>query len=157
MEIVNVHNKRLQAQHSYDFKYGVGGFVPASGGDFFNITISADADFECHSITGFYTTQTAGPVDGGANTLSMQIQESGRDLKLFNDLIPLSVFFSPGRQRASLVAGDPSNQLFFPIEFNYLFKSKADIQIEVRNTADLQNYFFICFHGTKYLINPAEF
>ena len=120
------------------------------------VDISADSAFHCQSITGQFTTLTGAAADGGANGLTMQWFDDGRDLRLFNDFIPCSLVFSPGRQRSSGVAGDPSNQLFFPIEFDYLFKPTSAFRIEVRSTLAFANDFQICLHGTKYLANPGE-
>lgn len=145
-----------KASQEYDFKYTTGGNVPANSSAIFEIAISADAAFHAQSVTGEFTTLNAGGADGGANGLTMQWFDDGRDLRLFNDFIPCSLVFSPGRQRSSGIAGDPSQQLFFPIEFDYLFKPTSTFRCEVRNSLATDNNFQMCFHGTKYLENPGE-
>lgn len=145
-----------RARTEYDFKYTAGGPVPANDTAFFEMAISADAHFDCKQMTGAFTTLTGAAVDGGASGMSFQIFDDGRDLRLFNDVIPAELVFSPGRQRSSGVAGDPSLQLFYPIEFDYLFKATSTVRFEVRNSLAFANDFFVCFHGTKYLVTPGE-
>ena len=66
--------------------------------------------------------------DDGVNHLSMRLNDTGRSLKLFEEFIPCSLFMSPGRTRTTGIAGDPSHQLFFPIEFDYTFIPNSTIQ-----------------------------
>lgn len=156
-DIENTNNPRLKelliaAQTQYGFKFGGGKSIAANSSDKVTIHITSDSGFECESVTGFYTTLTAEDTDGGACQLSAQLFDDGRDLQMTNTHIPLSIFLSPGRQRSSGVAGDASNQLFFPIPFPYMFKPNSDIRIEIDNEAAYANYVYFLFHGIKHVV-----
>ena len=103
---------------SYAFKYTGSVSIAASGTGVVNISVSSDAHFRCEYITASFTTLTGAAADGGANGISMRMIDQGRSLTLFDDFISAELFSSPGRQRVSGVAGDPSNQLFYPIDFD---------------------------------------
>lgn len=141
----------LLDQHSrqYAYWYYSSAVIAANSTLAVNMTISSDAHFRCCYITGTYTTQVAGPADGGANGCSLLLTDTGRALRLFNQRIPCSLFMSPGRQRVSAIAGDPSNQLFFPIEFNYTFLASSTIELDWQNNLDYANECKIVFMGYK--------
>lgn len=121
--------------------------------------ISDDGDFYCSFIGGQYTTQIAGPADGGACLVSVQITDNGKRWQIIDNLIPMSIFCNPGRQRVSGVAGDPSNPLFYPIEFPYIFGSGTSIRIDFANASAQANDFWLVFYGEKVFKSfsaPAE-
>lgn len=114
------------------------------------IAVTSDGHFRLKWILGSYTTQVAGPADGGANLTSLQLLDNGRGgAALWDTLIPCHLFMSPGRQRVSAVAGDPSNALFFPMEFNYLFLANTTIQMIGANAAGLANRIDLLLVGEK--------
>lgn len=140
----------------YDFKYFGSVSIPAvgaGGAAQLSISVSSDAHFRCRYITASYTTLDVGGADGGANGITMQLVDQGRSLTLFDDQISAELFSSPGRQRSSGVAGDPSNQLFYPIDFDYMFLANSTIFCDLRNTLATANTFNICFHGSKYRVD----
>jgi len=147
----------LERNHKqYDFKYFGSGTVPgtgAGGSITIPVAISADAHFRCMSFTGSFTTLGAGGADDGVNHLSCRLEDTGRSLRLFDDFIPLSLFMSPGRSRAAGIAGDASNQLFFPIDFDYTFLANSTIELNLQNDSVTANTFQWCFHGTKYRVD----
>lgn len=147
-ELLRAHHER------YDFKFFGAGTVPGNGSATIPVAISSDAHFQCLSFTGSFTTLGNGGADDGVSHISCKMTDTGRSLELFNDFIPLSLFLSPGRQRATGVAGDPSNQLFFPIEFNYVFLANSTIELNLQNNSDTANTFNWCFHGVKYRVDP---
>jgi hypothetical protein len=152
----DLKNLLAAARESYGYKLIGAGSVPANSSAVFSIAVGADGHFEAQEMTAQFTTLTGAAADGGANGLSLMIWDDGRDLRLFNDFIPLSLLASPGRQRASGVAGDPSNQLFFPLPFNYLFLAQSTIRLELRSVLAYANDFALCFHGLKHLITPGK-
>lgn len=137
---------------AYDFCYHGYKLVPAAGSTTLAIQITNDADFLNLQITGGFTTMIAGEPneDDGVNHISFNITDENRNIKLFNTLVPANLVFSPGRQRSSGFAGDPSNQLFYPKEFIYPFKGGGQIIIDLSNDSDADNGFWIAFWGTKF-------
>lgn len=130
--------------------------VPANSTKLGKVNVSNLGHFFCMFITGTYTTlyDSAGTVrDNGVVTLSGQLIDGAGQRKLFNDHIPLDLFLSPGRRKDGTSLGvltDPaSNNLFYPIELEYLFTANSDILLDVVNTSDEANYYEICFHGIR--------
>ena len=156
MTRINIQEQVNQWREHYVFKLGVGGEVEANGSAIVLGQVTADAAFMCEEITGYYTTLTAEDTDGGACLLSALITDTGRSIQLFSDFIPLNVFLSPGRQRSSGIAGDPSHALFFPISFEHTFRPNSEIRIEVRSTAAYKNDFYFLFHGRKLRKEPNQ-
>jgi len=156
----NLTIQQLMEMHKwkYTFYNFSSGIVPANGGDFFNIIISDDAHFRNLWWTGSFTTiSNAGvPADDDVNHLSIRLQDTGRSLPLFGNFIPLNLFMSPGRRRAVGIAGNPSNQLFYPIPFPYTFKATSTVEIEARNNSDVDNTFEWLFIGEKYRRTPGK-
>lgn len=128
--------------------------VPANSSKLGKVNISNLGHFFCQFMTGSFTTiGTAAATDSGISYLSGQIIDGAGQRKLFNDRIPLDLFLSPGRRKSSSSATpvtDPdSNNLFFPIEFEYLFTANSDILIDVVNSSDQDNEYEITFHGIR--------
>ena len=48
-----------------------------------------------------------------------------------------------------------SNNLFYPLEFEYLFPANSDIQFDVKNGAAYANSYNICLHGIRILDSKA--
>ena len=111
------------------------------------ISISDDAHFLCHYLGGEFTTLTAEDTDGNANGISIKITDNGKSYPIFDNLIPCSIFLSPGRQRSSGIAGDSSNPLFTPIEFEHPFAAGTSIQIEWANNLAYANTLTLVFYG----------
>ena len=130
--------------------------VPASGGNDDEVNIRSDAHFQSEFITGDFTTLNAGPVDAGANLLSLRITDLSNDLKLMDDFIPLNLFLSPGRVLSPGVAGNPSQALFYPIPFQHLFPANGGIGVEAQNTGTFQNTFNLLFWGRKLRASEAS-
>jgi len=105
-------------------------------------------------------------IDDGICHLRGQMVDTDRNLALFNDFIPLSLFLSPGRVKAktALVAGvvtavdnylqasagladtaAPSASLYEAQEFTHPFTVNSYIRIDVKNDAACSNKFWIYF------------
>lgn len=140
----------------YDFTYYGEKSVPANGTNTLTIPITSDAHFLCRQVTGSYTTLTGAAVDGGANGINFRITDEGRNIKLFNTQIPASLILSPGRARSSGVAGDPSHNLFYPLELRYPFLASSSIIIDLSSTLAFANTFKIAFFGTKFRVGALK-
>lgn len=130
--------------------------VAASGGADDEVAIRSDAHFDCDFITGDFTTLNAGPVDVGANLLSIRITDLSNDLKLMDDFIPLNLFLSPGRVLSPGVVGNPSASLFYPIPFKHLFPANGGIGVEAQNAGTAANTFNLLFWGRKLRASEAS-
>jgi hypothetical protein len=123
--------------------------IPPGGIDR-EIDIKADAHFECHFVMGDFTTLSAAGVDNGVNQCSVRITDGSNDLKLMDNFVPVNLFLSPGRTLAEGVAGNPTNQLFYPIPFPHIFAASGKIQIETQNSAvGVDNIVNLLFWGKK--------
>lgn len=113
------------------------------------VEISDDGHFFCKYLGGMYTTLTAADTDGGACGTSVKISDNGRKWDIMDNLTPMSIFTTPGRQRSSGVAGDPGNPLFSPIEFDYKFQAGTSIRVEYANNLAFANTIWLVFYGMK--------
>lgn len=128
--------------------------VPANSSKLGKVNISNLGHFFCQFITGsFSTIGTGAGIDSGISYLSGQMIDGAGQRKLFNDRIPFDLFLSPGRRKsansATPVTDPDSNNLFYPIEFEYLFTANSDILIDVVNSSDQDNDYEITFHGIR--------
>lgn len=122
--------------------------VPAEAGFDTQIDIKSDAHFQCHYITGDYTT-ISDDVDQGTNLCTVRISDGSNDLKLMNSAVPLDLMLSPGRVRFPGVAGDPSGQLFYPFPFFHTFGANGAILAEFQNSGLTANKVNLLFVGKK--------
>lgn len=111
--------------------------------------------FHCHYLSGSYTSINGG-VDVGVNGLSMRLEDQGKHLVIFDAFIPCSLFLSPGRQRTSGVAGDPSHPFFMPVELDHLFRPISTINVQVANAFTSDCTLNLVFMGTAYWIEPSK-
>lgn len=142
--------------HQYSERLLMQGSVPAGSTSMGKVSVSNLGHFFCMFVTGSFSAlaSPAGAiVDTGINYLSGQLIDGAGQKKLFNDRIPLSLWLSPGRRRdtnSTTVLADPvGNNLFYPIELEYLFTANADILLELYNSSDEVNYYEIVFHGIR--------
>lgn len=153
--------KILQLQNvQYTEKIVVEGEIPASGLDMFQVQITSLGNFYSLFITGKFTTlyetvdNGSHVKDGGYSYLRARILDGINSKPLFNDFIPLDLFLSPGRSKSPL-SGDfatdiISNNLFYPLPFQYMFAASSSIQVEVKNDSNYKNKFYIVFHGIRF-------
>jgi hypothetical protein len=149
----------------YPEKLLLSGTIPA-GKQLRNIVnISHLGDFLCVYITGSYSTlalNNGDIIDNGACSLRGQLYDGTGNRQLFNDFIPFDLILSPGRIKdrtalntiadyGTIVRADPSQQVFYPMEFQHLFDVNSTIFIDVKNDSDADNSFSICFHGIRLL------
>lgn len=123
--------------------------IPANGEDDETLKIKSDAHFECHLITGDYTTLDVAGADSGVNAITVRISDQSNDLKLFNSAVPMNLFSSPGRVLSVGVLGNPSNSLFYPAPFYHIFGASGGILCEFYNSAATDNIVNLNFFGRK--------
>ncbi len=124
--------------------------VPASGGGpDLTIDIKRDAHFECFFITGNFTTLNVAGADDGVNHVSIRISDGSNDLKLMDNFVPANLFLSPGRTLSTGVAGNPTNQLFYPFPFYHIFPANGGIIVETQNNGATANVLNLLFWGKK--------
>lgn len=132
----------------------------------FKVSIGNLGHFLCQEITGNFTTlaiKTAPSTlqDTGIVYTRGKLQDATGQRDLFNDYIPFDLFLSPGRTRANPLLlpapytlalsdiGAPSNSLFYPTKFEYLFYSNSEIILDVKNDSDAPNFLNVSFHGIR--------
>lgn len=123
--------------------------VPANSQNSDVVQISDDGHFKSAYMGGQFTALTAQDADGGDCPISVKIVDNGRRWEIIDNLTPMSLFCTPGRQRVSGVAGDPSNPLFVPVEFPYIFLAGTTIRVEYANNAAYANTFWLIWYGDK--------
>jgi len=136
--------------------------VPAASSKLGSVGVSNLGHFYCMFITGTFETiqGAAGPVvDSGVSFLSGRLEDGAGNRKLFSDRIPLDLFLSPGRRKsatsAAVVTDPVGNNLFYPIELEYLFGENTNILLDVANTSDVPVHYEIMFHGVRLISNAA--
>jgi hypothetical protein len=142
----------------YPKHYGINGVVPAEGNaaPLPKAKISNNIIFWCWGFTGKYTSISDG-VDIGTCPISIKIRDSGKDVNLVNQYIPLDLMVSPGRVRTAGIAGDPSHQLFSPGFLNHIFLPDSDIEVEMASNALVDdNDVKLNFFGFNYVV-PTGF
>jgi len=112
------------------------------------LSISNAAGFHIEWLVGLYTTFQGG-ADDGVCRLAMSIQDSGIETGLTNKALNLALLFSPGRQRTSGIAGDPSNPLFYGRAFDHVILPNTDLNLVINSTSDESNEFSVAFFGHK--------
>jgi len=123
--------------------------IPATGGADISIDIKRDAHFECFFITGDFTTRNVAGADDGVNHVAIRISDGSNDLKLMENFVPANLFLSPGRTLFPGVAGNPTNQLFYPFPFYHIFPANGSIIVESTNNAATSNILNLLFWGKK--------
>ena len=95
-------------------------------------------------------------IDDGICHLRGRLQDTDKNLQLFNDYMPLSLFLSPGRMKDKravnyLTAGGGADaagaagNLYEMQEFTHPFTVNSSIFIDLKNDAAYANKFYIYF------------
>lgn len=149
--------RRLQARR---FSYTLTGAVPAANGGNagaleINLSIQTGFHFWSEVLTVSFTTVNSAGVDDGVNQLTCQFKDGANQIGLSNTFVDLSTISAPGRQRATGLAGDPSNQLATTgIPFPHLWLGTGSIIADLRNASNTANQFRATFGG--YLIPESK-
>ena len=170
--MVNIFSKIINPQKilamqnlQYQEKLLLEDTVPANTSKLGKVSVSSLGHFYCLYITGHFTTlyeqaeNGAETVDDGISHLRGKLSDGSNQRQLFNDYIPLDLFCSPGRVKdeaynfvisqptAALAA--PSNNLFYPLAFQYMFTVNSDILFDVKNDSNNENTYALVFHGIR--------
>ena len=143
--------------------------VPAGGQKLNKLDISSLGHFYCQFLTGHFETlkgipPNGGPlgiVDDGVSHLRGKLSDGSNQRQLFNDYVPLDLFCTPGRVVSSddanlgdLTKTAPSNNLFYPQPFVYLFPVNSEILFDVKNDSNVEITYEICYHGIRLPLAP---
>lgn len=137
--------------------------VPANSSKLGSIGVSNLGHFYCMFVTGtfetLWTNAVPAIVDNGVSALSGRLEDGAGNRKLFSDRIPLDLWLSPGRRKSTTSTGvltDPvSNNLFYPVELEYLFGENTNILLDVVNSSNADIHYEIMFHGVRIISNAA--
>lgn len=142
--------------------------VPESGQQLAKVNISSLGHFYCQFMTGSFETladplDPPGTIDDGVSHLRAKMSDGSNQRQLFNDYIPLDLFLSPGRivsardgNLTDLTKTAPSNNLFYPQPFVYLFPVNSEILFDVKNDSNVELKYEILFHGIRLPIASRE-
>jgi len=132
--------------------------VPANSTKLAKASITSVGDYYVKYMTGHFETLSLNGqdiVDDGVSHLRAKMIDGSNQRSLFNDYVPMDLFLSGGRTKSSdsttVLTDAPSNNLFFPIEMEYLFAINSEIQLDVKNDSDVDITFAILFHGIRRL------
>lgn len=150
------------SQSVYPKHYGINspaGGVPAQGAaePVPSVLIPNNIVFWCWGITGAFTTISGG-ADVGTSQVSIEIEDTGKDVFLTNRPINLDLMVSPGRVRNPTLAGDPSHQVFYPGFLNHIWLPNSDISVPMTSTALVDaNEVRLDFFGFNFVVNTGTF
>ena len=153
----------------YETRLEIKGIINPQTTQQLKVSIGNLGHFICQWMTGSYTTlELKGPpapagacIDNGVNYLRAKMIDGTGQRELFEDYIPLDLWLSPGRVKANPAflpppftlapadLGAPSNNLFMPIDFNYLFQANSEIILDMKNDSTAPNFVTVCFHGVR--------
>lgn len=136
--------------------------VSANSESLSKVSISNLGHFMLERITGRFDTlhlDGGNIVDDGVNRLVGKLVDGSNQRQLFGDYVPLDLILSPGRSRSALATNNltsaaPSNNLFFPFDFRYMFAMNSEIQLYVKNSSDVDQSFAIALVGWR--VRPEE-
>lgn len=145
--------RRLKARK---FCYTLSGSVPAFNGanaGALELTQPIQQGFHFWSeiLTISFTTLNSAGADDGVNQITAQFKDGANQIGLSNTFIDLATLSAPGRQRATGIAGDPSNQLATAgIPYPHLWLGTGALIADLRNASNTANLFRATWNG--YLI-----
>lgn len=171
----------LQNQNSqYADKIILSDTVPANTQKQGAASVSNLGHFLCQFITGRFQTaslvSSTHYIDDAISHLRGQLIDGAGQRKLFDDFIPFDLFLSPGRVKfantslsgvshaisnniiadAGVADTAPdSNNLFYPLELDYIFSANSNIILDVKNDSNVDLSYDIVFHGIRILHQAA--
>lgn len=128
------------------------------------VNISSLGHFYCIYITGHFNRlrfDDPDIVDTGVNYLRAKMSDGSNQRQLFNDYIPLDLFLTPGGVKDNaatnlLTTADPSNNLFYPQPFQYLFTVNSEILFDVKNDGNKDMSYGLVFHGIRFPVAQSR-
>lgn len=141
--------------------------VPANQSLLGKIAISSLGNFLCQFITGHFETllftvpNGGGHIeDDGISHLRGKMVDGSNQRQLFNDYVPLDLFLSPGRIKSNssvnFLTDPPSNNLFYPQPFQYMFTVNSEILFDVKNDSNTPIKYELVFHGIRLPVASRE-
>ncbi len=130
------------------FQYALESVVPANGQDMPQKQIQNGFHFWAEFLTVIYSTLADDGTDDGVSHISAQFKSGANQIGLSNDFIDLSTIATPGRQRVTAIAGDPSLPLHiqgFP--WPYLYEATGSIIADLRNDSATDNTVKLVWTG----------
>ena len=118
-----------------------------------SLQIGPMGPFCVKQITGSFDTLIPDPdnlgefIDDGVCRLFIKLSDDGRARQFMNDFVPLSLFLTPGNN--NLTTAQPSQPLFDPIAFEYVFGRNSKINAQVLNTGSAPVSYSLLFHGIR--------
>jgi hypothetical protein len=152
----------VSQNHSYSAFRFAEGSIPAGETKKFLVDVTSLGPFKVDRITGTFETlffDGANIIDDGVCYLSAKIRDAGRSRTFMDEFVPLSLLLSPGRVRSSKATNNttsaaPSQQLYVPFEFEYVFGTSSKIEIEVKNSGNTEMSFDMLFTGRR-IVEPS--
>lgn len=158
--------KRIMALQNlqYQEKLLLSDTVPAGQSQMARLDISSLGHFFCQFMTGHFQTLSldqAVIVDDGVSHLRAKLSDETGTRPLFNTHIPMDLWLSPGRTKSTasttlLTTDAPSNNLFYPQPFQYMFTVNSGILLDVINDSDVDLLYEIAFHGIRLPVASRE-
>lgn len=160
MKSISPHEAVAIQQLQYPDKIPFSGNIPAGQSLVLRANVSNLGIFICQRLTGDFETKVldgVAIVDDGICRLRAKLTIND-NRALFSDFVPLNLFLTPGRVRASgvlwknalaTIQADPSTALFYPNEFTNSFNMNTDILFEIKNSSTADNYVNIVMHGLR--------
>ncbi len=131
--------------------------VPANSSKKSTLHVSGFGHFMVQRIKGVFETISGSPiVDDGICHLSGKLTDNSLNRDLFEGYIPLDMILTPGRIKTvkdtnyldNSKSPAPKN-LFYPMEFRYLFGINSDIGFDVKNNSNVDTTYTIIFEGYR--------
>lgn len=116
------------------------------------ISISNYGHFLIQKIYGIFSTLYNNNnviTDTGINYLKGKITDASVNRPLFDGYIPFNMLFSPGREKVLIDNSPYPNQLFYPLNFEYLMGMNSDFQLDVQNSSNTSNSYTIMLEGFR--------
>ena len=146
---------KLQTRQ-YNDKIVLSGEVEAGQSNIITADVSNLGHFYVTYFTGDFSTlleSEAVIVDDGVSHLRGQLRDGSNSKNLFSDYVPLNLIMSPGRAKnansVNVLTDTPSNNLFYPFPFFYMFTVNSKIILEVKNDSNTKNYVNLILHGVR--------
>lgn len=148
---------KLQTRQ-YNDKMVLSGEIEAGQSNIITADVSNLGHFYVTYFTGDFSTLALNEgviVDDGVSHLRGQLRDGSNSKNLFSDFTPLNLIMSPGRVKnvnsVNVLIDPPSNNLFYPFPFFYMFTVNSKVILEVKNDSDTKNYVNLILHGVRVL------
>jgi len=159
--LTKLSNESLRSAKTGQHREGIllQGTIAAGSSDTIKVEVGTAGTIVTMRMAGTFSTLDligGAIVDDGICHLRGQLIDTDKNLQLFNDFVPLSLFLSPGRRKDKLAvnyltagggadAAAAAANLYEPQEFTHPFTVNSYIRLDVKNDAGTPNSFEIYF------------